>query len=82
MGRRRPIIGDSVRRGDRTDVLGKRTGVSNTGESQRSPEGSAPLRLRETGRIRMQVCTPARQPAARIGLEPEIISRPDRDEPQ
>jgi hypothetical protein len=82
MGRRRPIIGDSVRRGDRTDVLGKRAGVSNTGESQRPPEGSAPLRLRETGRIRMQVCTPARQPAARIGLEPEIISRTDRDEPQ
>jgi hypothetical protein len=82
MGRLRPIIGGSGRHGDRTDVLGKQTGVSNTGESQRAPEGTTPLRLREAGRIRMHMCSPTRQPAARIGLEPEMISRPDRDEPQ
>ena len=82
MGRLRLIIGDSGRHGDRSDVLGKQSGVSNTGESQRAPEGTTPLRLREAGRIRMQVRSPARQPAARIGLEPEVTSRSDRDEPQ
>jgi hypothetical protein len=81
MGHLRHIIGGSGRHGDRSDVLGKQAGVSNTGESQRAPEGTAPLRLREAGRIRMHMCSPARQPAARIGLEPEVISRPDRDEP-
>jgi len=30
----------------------------------------------------MHMCTPARQPAARIGLKPELTSRFDRDEPQ
>ena len=82
MGRQRPIIGGSVRPRDRADVLGQRTGVSNTGESQRTPEGATPLRLREAGRIRMHMCSPARQPAARIGLKPEMTSRSDRDEPQ
>jgi len=63
-------------------VLGKQSGVSNTGESQRTPEGATPLRLREASRIRMHMCSPARQPSVRIGLEPELTSRPDRDEPQ
>jgi len=71
--RLRLIIGGSGRHGDRSDVLGKQAGVSNTGETQRSPEGASPLRLREAGRIRMQVRSPTRQPAARIGLQPEII---------
>jgi len=82
MGRLRLIIGGSGRHGDRSDVLGKQPGVSNTGESQRAPKGTTPLRLREAGRIRMHMCSPARQPAVRIGLEPELTSRPDRDEPQ
>jgi hypothetical protein len=77
---RRPTIGGSERRG-RSDVLGQRTGVSNTSESQRPPEGSAPLRQREASRIRMHVRSPTRQPAARIGLQLEMISRCDRDEP-
>ena len=81
-GALRHIIGGSGRHGDRPDVLGKQDGVSNTGETQRSPEGATPLRLREAGRIRMHMCSPARQPAARIGLEAEMISRSDRDEPQ
>jgi hypothetical protein len=63
-------------------VLGKRTGVSNTGESQRTPEGATPLRLREASRIRMHMCSPPRQSAVRIGLEQEIIPGPDHDEPQ
>jgi hypothetical protein len=81
MGRQRPIIGGSVRPRDRADVLGQRTGVSNTGESQRTPEGAAPLRQREAGRIRMQMRSPTRQSAVRIGLEPEIVPCSDRDEP-
>jgi hypothetical protein len=63
-------------------VLGKQAGVSNTGETQRTPEGTTPLRLRETGRIRMQMRSPTRQSAARIGLEPEVTLGSDRDEPQ
>jgi hypothetical protein len=38
------IIGRSARHGDHADVLGQQTGVSNTGESQRTPEGATPLR--------------------------------------
>jgi hypothetical protein len=75
------IIGRSARHGDRTDVLGERTGVSNTGESQRPPEGTASLRLREASRIRMQMRSPARQSAVRIGLEAEIIPAASHDEP-
>ena len=79
MGLRRPTIGGSGRHVDRSEVLGQQSGVSNTGESQRPPEGTAPLRQREASRIRMQVRSPARQSAFRIGLEPEIISRTGRD---
>jgi hypothetical protein len=63
-------------------VLGQWTGVSNTVESQRAPEGTAPLRQREASRIRVKVRPPARQSAIRIGLEPEVIPRSHRDEPQ
>jgi hypothetical protein len=63
-------------------VLGQRTGVSNTGETQRPPEGAAPLRQREASRIRMHMGPPTRQSAERIRLEPEMVSRPGRDEPQ
>ena len=81
MGRQRPIIGGSVRPRDRADVLGQQTGVSNTGESQRTPEGAAPLRQREASRIRMKMRSPTRQSAVRIGLEAEMFSRSRRDEP-
>ena len=64
-------------------MLGQRTGVSNTDESQRPPEGATPLRKREAGRIRMQMSAPTWQSVVRIGLEPEIfIPCADRDEPQ
>jgi hypothetical protein len=62
-------------------VLGQQTGVEDTGESQRSPEGSTPLRQREASRIGVQMRSPARQSAARIGLKPELISRLHRNEP-
>jgi hypothetical protein len=80
-GLRRLVIGRSARRG-RTDVLGKQSGVSNTGKAQRASEGATPLRLREAGRIKMQMRSPTRQLAARIGLKPEMISCSHRDEPQ
>jgi hypothetical protein len=63
-------------------VLGQQTGVSNTGESQRPPEGASPLRQREASRIGMQMRSPPRQSAARIGLKPEVNPGSDRDEPQ
>jgi hypothetical protein len=63
-------------------VLGQRTGVSDPGETQRPPEGSASLRQREASQIRMHMCPPTRQTAARIGLKPEIISCSRRYEPQ
>ena len=63
-------------------MLCQRTGVEDTGESQRSPEGATPLRQREASRIGMQMSSPPRQSAVRIGLEPEVIPGPDRDEPQ
>jgi hypothetical protein len=62
-------------------VLGQHPGVGDTGEAQRTPEGATPLRQREAGRIRMQMRSPTRQSAARIGLEPEVIPRSHRDEP-
>ena len=64
----------------KVDVLGQWTGVSNTVESQRAPEGTAPLRQREASRIRVKVRPPARQSAIRIGLEPEVIPRSRRDD--
>ena len=82
MGLLRPTIGGSERHGDRSDVLGQQTGVSNTSESQRTPEDATPLRQREAGWIRMQMCSPTRQSAARIRLKPEIVSRSHRYEPQ
>ncbi|GAB7043238.1 hypothetical protein JCM9533A_70890 [Catenuloplanes niger JCM 9533] len=63
---------------DRTDVLGQRRGVQDTGEPQRPAEGPTPLRQREASRIEVQVCASARQPATRVG--PKL--RTDRDEPQ
>ncbi|GAA2622709.1 hypothetical protein Adu01nite_02050 [Paractinoplanes durhamensis] len=62
-------------------MLGKRTGVSNSGESQRPPEGPAPLRQREASRIRMQMRSPTRQSAARIGLEAEVNPVTGQNEP-
>jgi hypothetical protein len=62
-------------------VLGQQTGVSNTSESQRPPEGTTPLRQREASRIRMKMRSSTRQTAVRIGLKPEIIPRCNRDEP-
>ncbi|GAA4948257.1 hypothetical protein GCM10025331_40290 [Actinoplanes utahensis] len=63
-------------------MLRKQLGVSKSSESQRTPEGATPLCLCEAGRIGMQVCSPARQPALWIGQKPEIIPSSCRDEPQ
>jgi hypothetical protein len=63
-------------------MLCQRTGVEDTGESQRSPEGATPLRQREARQIGMQMPSTTRQSAARIRLKLEMISRSRRDEPQ
>ena len=63
-------------------MLGQRPGVDDTGESQRSPEGATPLRLREASRIGMQMPSAARQSAARIRLKLEVIPCSRRHEPQ
>ncbi len=70
-----------------TDRLGQRTGVQDTGEAQRAPEGSTTLRQYEAGRIRMQVNSPTRLSASWIRHETECRARPfsttlDRDNPQ
>jgi hypothetical protein len=62
-------------------VLGQYPGVGDTGEAQRTPEGATPLRQREASRIRMQMRSPTRQSAVRIGLEPEVNPGTGRDEP-
>ena len=61
-------------------MLGGRAGVQDTGDTQRSPEGAAPLRQRETGRIGMQMRSPSRQSTGRIGLEKMLPARPGRDD--
>ncbi|GIF10397.1 hypothetical protein Ate01nite_04290 [Actinoplanes teichomyceticus] len=63
-------------------MLGKQPGVSNTGQTQRTPEGATSLRLREASRIGMQMSSPARQSAVRVGQKPEVTSGSGRDEPQ
>ncbi|GIF02870.1 hypothetical protein Asi03nite_04080 [Actinoplanes siamensis] len=63
-------------------MLGKQSGVSNTGETQRTPEGATSLRLPEASRIGMQMSSPARQSAAWIGQKPEVSPGSGRDEPQ
>jgi hypothetical protein len=57
-------------------------GVEDTNFAQRPPEGAAPHCQREASRIGMKVRTPARQPAGRVGPEPETGLLADRDDPQ
>jgi len=63
-------------------VLGQLGGVGDTVGAQRSPEGSTLHCQREAGRIGMQVRTPSRQPAGRIGSEAQLPLVADRDDPQ
>jgi len=69
------------RSGYRTDVLGQRPAVQDTGDSQRTPEGATPLRQREASRIRMQVSSPTRQSTARIRHEAVASLTGNRDNP-
>jgi hypothetical protein len=56
--------------------------IGNTGDTQRTPEGAASHRLREAGRIRVQVRPSTRQPAGRIGSEAVTSLVANRDDPQ
>jgi hypothetical protein len=69
------------RSGYRTDVLGQRTAVQDTGDAQRSPEGATPLRQREASRIRMQMSSPTRQSTGRIRREAVASLTGNRDNP-
>jgi hypothetical protein len=83
VGRDAPTIGDSERIRVSADDLGERSGVDDTGNTKRAPEGAATLRQRETRRVRMNMCSPARPSACRIGRETEPVSiLLDRDYPQ
>jgi hypothetical protein len=64
------------------DVLGQRAGVEDTGDAQRPPEGSAPLRQREASRIRMHMRSPTRQSTGLIWNEAVASLTDDRDDPQ
>ncbi|GII20603.1 hypothetical protein Pme01_02000 [Planosporangium mesophilum] len=83
MGRDASTIGGSERIGVSADCLSKRPGVDDTGDTKRAPEGAATFRQRETRRVRMHMCAPARPPACRIGRKAELVSTVlDRNYPQ
>jgi hypothetical protein len=83
VGRDAPTIGGSERIGVYADYLGERPGVNDTRDTKRAPEGAATLRQRETRRVGMNMCSPARPPACRIGRKAEPVSTVlDRDYPQ
>jgi hypothetical protein len=68
-----------------SDVLAQPAGVDDPGDPQCPPEGPTPLRLRETGRIGMDVRPTSPQSALRIGHEHYLMSDADvltRDDPQ
>jgi hypothetical protein len=67
----------------RVDGQCERTGVQDTGDAQRAPEGPATLREHQASRIRMQVRSPTRPSSCRIGHDAELLSTMiDRDNPQ
>jgi hypothetical protein len=57
-------------------------GVRDTVDAQRAPEGATPARQREASRIGVQVRSPSRQSAGRIGNEAMVRPLADRDDPQ
>ena len=63
-------------------MLRKLTMIDDAGDAQCPPEGAASHRLREAGRIRVQMCSPTRQSAGRIGPEAVTSLVADRDDPQ
>jgi hypothetical protein len=83
VGRDAPTIGGSERIDVATDDLDERPGVNNPGDTKRAPEGAATLRQCEASRIGVQMRSPPRPSACRIGREHELVSTTlDRDYPQ
>jgi hypothetical protein len=83
VGRDAPTIGGSERIDVATDGPGERSGVDDTRDTKRAPEGAATLRQREACRIGMHMCPPPRPSACRIGRKAELVSAVlDRDYPQ
>jgi hypothetical protein len=76
-----PTVGGAGRGGG--NRLGQLTGVDDTGDTQRPPEGAPSLRQCETAGIGMQMRSPPRPPAGRIGHRAELARQAlDRDDPQ
>jgi hypothetical protein len=69
VGRDAPTIGGAGLGG--LNRLGQLTGVDDTGDTQRSPEGASSLRQCETVRIKMQMRSPTGPPTCRIWHHPE-----------
>ena len=69
-------------------VHGQRPGVKDTGNAERPPEGATPLRQPETTRVGVEVRSPTRQPAGRVGhhaghgLTGRTGAVPHRNDPQ
>jgi hypothetical protein len=71
------------RAGRDADRLGQLTGVDDTGDPKCALESAPPLRQRETSRIEVQVRSPTRPVAGRIGLRAILAGGfLDRDDPQ
>jgi len=74
--------------GHLTDGLRDLLGVGDTGQSKRAPEGATPLSQREACRVGMQMSSPTRLSACRVGHEAEPLrdgalnTAIDRDNPQ
>jgi hypothetical protein len=81
VGRDAPTIGGAGLGG--VNRLGQLTGVDDTGDTQRTPEGASSLRQCETGRITVQMCPSTRLPTRHIGYRPELARLVlDRDNPE
>jgi hypothetical protein len=78
------------------DELTQRTGVDDAGDAKGAPEGPPPLRLRETGRVGVDMRTPAVSSTLRVGYYVEhrrtgiparrvrgepVLGAADRDDP-
>lgn len=78
-----PAVPNSLRSAHSRNRFGQRTGIEDPGETQGPPEGAFAFRQREASRIRMQVRSPTRPFAGRIGHSRELVRAGlDRDKPQ
>jgi hypothetical protein len=76
-------VGGSGRLRGGADGFGQRPGVDHTGDAQSAPEGAPTLRQLEASRYGVDMRSPARPSACRIGHDDEMLDVGfDRDKPQ